>query len=276
MTTKFCVVGSPIQHSFSPAIHKAAYSLLGLDFDFDKLEVPPGRLKGVLEDKSISGLSVTMPLKYEAFRLAETSSVEALKTGVANTLLRSSNGWIGHNTDVHGFEKCFRQVPAAESITIVGSGATARSAVLAMSRVFPSAKLSVVGRSMQSVSDLLEAISAFGMDASEVKPDTSSVVHADLVVSTVPGSAFSQLWENLGPDTGATRGFLFDVAYDPWPSRACQAWGENTISGLELLIWQAIEQVKLFATSVGSVIQADDQELYLAMKTAAAQQLGLK
>jgi shikimate dehydrogenase len=69
---------------------------------------------------------------------------------------------------------------------------------------------------------------------------------------------------------------LFDVAYDPWPSPASKVWGDNSISGLELLIWQAIEQVKLFANSRGKAVEVHDQELYLAMKAAAATQTGLK
>ena len=276
MTTNFCVVGSPIQHSLSPVIHRAAYSLLGLHFSYDKLEIPRGELKSVLGDESISGLSVTMPLKYEAFELADRCTSEATLTGVVNTLVRSSAGWTGHNTDVQGFEKVFQLIPGAESITILGSGATARSAALAISRVFPKAKLSVVGRTAQSVTDYVKKIIGFGVEASVAPAELASVTDADLVVSTVPGSAFAELWAKLDSGTKSNPGFLFDVAYDPWPSPASQAWGVNSISGLELLIWQAIEQVKLFVDSSGMAVEVHDQELYLAMKVAAAGQTGLK
>ena len=274
MTTKFCVVGSPIQHSLSPVIHRAAYSLLGLNFSYDKLEVPSGELGKVLEDESISGISVTMPLKYEAFELAKRCTSEATKTGVVNTLVRSSDGWIGHNTDVHGFEKVLQLIPAAQSITILGSGATARSAALAISRAFPKARLFVVGRTLQSVTDYVENIAVFGVEASVAPADPSSVVDVDLVISTVPSNAFAELWGRVSSAAQTSRGFLFDVAYDPWPSPASKAWGDNSIAGLELLIWQAIEQVKLFAESNGEAVEMHDQELYLAMKAAAAEQTG--
>lgn len=276
MANNFCVVGSPIQHSLSPAIHRAAYSLMGIDFSYSRLEVPNGGLRNVLQDKAISGLSVTMPLKYEAFDLAESCTTDATMTGVVNTLVRSSTGWIGHNTDVHGFEKVFQVFPTAKSITILGSGATARSAALAISRVFPKARIFVVGRTAQSVNDYVEKISSFGVEASVAAAEISSVTDVDLVVSTVPGSAFAELWEKLGSGSRAGKGFLFDVAYDPWPSPASKAWGDNSISGLELLIWQAIEQVKLFADSRGKAVEVHDQELYLAMKAAAATQTGFK
>jgi shikimate dehydrogenase len=276
MTTKFCVVGSPIDHSLSPVIHRAAYSLLGLDFSYEKLDVTIGKLKAVLEDKSLAGVSVTMPLKYEAYNLADTCTLEATKTGVVNSLVRSSVGWVGHNTDVIGFGKSFQPVPAARTITILGCGATARSAALAISRAFPWAEVFVVGRNALSVREFIEQINAFGIKASVLPPEPSSVLSADLVISTVPGSAFGELWGKLGSDTTANRGFLFDVAYDPWPSPASQAWGDNSISGLELLIWQAIEQVKLFAESKGYAVEVDDQELYFSMKAAVTEQSGLK
>jgi shikimate dehydrogenase len=275
MTNRFCVVGSPIIHSISPVIHKAAYDLFDLDFSYDKVEVPLGKLADFLEDNLFSGISVTMPLKYEAFGIAESCSFEAASTKVVNTLVRSSDGWNGHNTDVRGFEKCFLQIPSVDSISILGSGATARSAALAMSRTFPSAKLSVIGRNSESVKEFLSATASFGIEASEVLVEPSSVIGSDLVVSTVPGSAFSELWQKVGQDPNPREGFLFDVAYNPWPSPASIAWGENTISGLELLIWQAIEQVKLFAQAKGYMVEVDDQELYSSMMTAVTQESGL-
>jgi len=276
MTSKFCVVGSPIKHSLSPVIHKAAYAHLGLDSSYERMEVPLGGLGAVMEDLAFSGLSVTMPLKYEAFELSDSYSPEAEKTGVVNTMIRSLNDWVGHNTDVFGFEKCFNQVSDPQRIVIVGSGATARSAALAISRVFPAAKLSVVGRTASSLVDFTGFVNGLGISSEVLEPEVSSLVGADLVVSTVPAGAFTELWEQLGATTSANGGFLFDVAYDPWPSLASQAWAGKTISGLELLVWQAIEQVKLFADSTGQSVPIVDQELYESMIGAVADQSGLK
>lgn len=276
MTNKFCVVGSPIKHSLSPIIHKAAYSHLGLDFSYERIEVLLGGLRFVMEDQSISGFSVTMPLKYEAFDFSDSCSIEAEETGVVNTLIRSSNGWVGHNTDVFGFVKCFNQVPEPQSITILGSGATARSAALAISRVFPTAKLSVVGRSTSSLVEFTGYLNGLGISSEVLAPEPASIVGADLVVSTVPAGAFSQHWDQLGAVATASEGVLFDVAYDPWPSLASQAWRGKTMSGLELLVWQAIEQVKLFADSTGHSVPIVDQELYESMIDSVADQSGFK
>jgi shikimate dehydrogenase len=276
MTSKFCVVGSPIKHSLSPVIHKAAYTHLGLDFSYERIEVPLGGLGAVMEVQAFSGLSVTMPLKYEAFELSDSYSPEAERTGVVNTLVTSSNGWVGHNTDVLGFAKCFNQVPDPQIVTIVGSGATARSAALAISRVFPAATLSVVGRTASSLVEFTGYLNGLGISSEVLEPEASSLVGADLVVTTVPAGAFTELWDQLGASTSGNRGILFDVAYDPWPSPASRAWAGKTISGLELLIWQAIEQVKLFADSTGHWVSIVEQELYESMIGAVAEQSGFK
>ena len=268
MTSKYCVVGSPIQHSLSPIIHQAAYSHLGFDFSYDRSEVPQGQLVDFLQGSDLSGLSVTMPLKYEAFALSSSCSDEANKTAVVNTLIRTSDGWFGHNTDVGGFIRCFREIATATSITLIGSGATARSAALAIAAVFPKAEVSVLGRSKESVKDLIELVTSFGLKALATDVDPSTVLNSDLVVSTVPGSAFSELWEQISSGSTKKDATLFDVAYDPWPSLASRAWGSNSISGLELLIWQAIGQVRLFAEAKGLIVEAADSELYGVMKAA--------
>jgi shikimate dehydrogenase len=142
--------------------------------------------------------------------------------------------------------------------------------------VFPAAKLSVVGRTASSLVEFTGYLNGLGFSSEVLEPEASSLVGADLVVSTVPAGAFTELWDQLGASTSANRGFLFDVAYDPWPSLASRAWAGKTISGLELLIWQAIEQVKLFVDSTGHLVPIVDQELYESMIGAAADQSGFK
>lgn len=276
MTTELCVVGSPIQHSLSPVIHSAAYSFLGLDFSYDKQELVKGGLSKVLSDGPFSGVSVTMPLKYEAFDCASGVDELAGQTGVVNTLVKQPLGWFGYNTDVSGFVKCFRQLDGIEAITMLGSGATARSAGLAISQAFPTSKVMVVGRNSGSVDGVVSLLSGFGLETSSAGSSWDALSNSDLVISTVPGGAFAELWGQVGSAKDAPRGVLFDVAYDPWPSTAAASWGPNSISGLELLIWQAVEQVKIFSQSFGGSVAVGDDELYKVMKAAIHEQSGLR
>jgi len=271
MKNRFGVAGSPIQHSLSPAIHQAAYSHLGLDFSYDRFEVRQGELGNFLDDEALSGLSVTMPLKDEAFELATERSSEAAKTGVVNTLIRTSDGLVGHNTDVVGFKKCFSKVSIPTAITLIGSGATSRSAALALSEVFPGSNVAVMGRTSQSVLNLVDLVRSYGLNAHVANLDASALASSDLVVSTVPGSALADLWEEVSTITIGEHATLFDVAYEPWPSLASKAWGPKCISGLEMLIWQGIEQVKLFANSQNYLVKATDSELYGVMKASVAE-----
>jgi shikimate dehydrogenase len=272
MTSKFGVIGSPIRHSLSPAIHKAAYTALGFDFSYDRSEVPAGDLAEFLAQNSFAGLSVTMPLKYEAFSVSDEHSREAKETSVVNTLVKNDGKWIGHNTDVAGFRGIFNQLSEPSNVAVLGSGATARSAVFAISSAFPGAILSVMGRSSSSVEDLVSRAWEFGLDVKAKEPSTETLIGADLVVSTVPGDALGELWEQVSKVKPSAGSVLIDVSYNPWPSRASLAWSAQTISGLELLIWQAIEQVKLFAQSQGKQVGLGDQELYDLMIEAVSKQ----
>ena len=276
MTTEFGVVGSPIKHSLSPVIHSAAYLSLGFDFSYQKHEVSQGELAMFLNKSSLSGVSVTMPLKYEAYQFAASFDDYAARTGVVNTLVRGIGGWIGHNTDVSGFIECLKQVPEAGKITVLGSGATARSAALAISKVFPGADVLVVGRSAQSVDEVIDLLSGAGVKAAAASISPASVLSSDLIISTVPGSALEELWNEVANNATTTTGTLFDVVYSPWPSTASRSWGPRSISGLELLIWQAIGQVRIFAEASGDSISVADDELYKIMKAAIQEQSELK
>jgi shikimate dehydrogenase len=269
MTNKFCVVGSPIQHSLSPVIHQAAYEAIGLDFSYERHEVAQGNLSEFLTKNGYSGVSVTMPLKNEAFSIASEHSEEALQTSVVNTMVRSRDAYVGYNTDVAGFIGIFGQISAPSSISLIGSGATARSAALAISRSFPGSELSVLARSEASSTDLVLLARGFGLEAQSGIASGESLVESDLVVSTVPGNAFGDLWHQVSGSSRSAQGVLVDVTYNPWPSVASSAWTGHSFSGLELLIWQAIEQVKLFADSQGKSIDTSNKELYEIMMQAA-------
>ena len=106
------VIGSPISHSKSPAIHAAAYRVLKLDWSYSAIEIEQGQLAGFLDglDDTWLGLSVTAPLKEEASEFAAGSLERAL--GSANTLVRTPSGWQAFNTDVFGSAP-IRAVPSS-------------------------------------------------------------------------------------------------------------------------------------------------------------------
>ena len=271
MTSKFAVVGSPIEHSLSPVLHTAAYKLLGLDWNYTKNLVEEGSLSQFLATSDLSGVSVTMPLKLEAFELAVSRDQAATLTGVANCLLASDSGWVAANTDVYGITQALASIDRPNRVVLIGSGATARSAIAALSQIFPNAALEIVSRNSAKSSEIADFARSLGLAAVVAQIDIASIASADLVVSLVPPGAFEQMWTDLSRAQHAKGGWLFDVSYNPWPSTAAIAWDSKlVISGLEMLIWQAIKQVELFSDSIQSSVTIDKEKLYAVMKEAVS------
>jgi shikimate dehydrogenase len=133
---KCAVVGSPISHSRSPILHRAAYAALGLtDWTYERVELGIAELADWLAglDQSWRGISVTMPLKQRALTCADSASELATTLGAANTLVRTARGWTAHNTDVAGLLSAVRDAGAESgSATITGGGGTAAAAVAAL------------------------------------------------------------------------------------------------------------------------------------------------
>lgn len=255
MSRHLAVVGSPISHSKSPTIHAAAYSVLNLDYDYAKVLVEKNHLMQFVETLSSEwiGLSVTAPLKAEALRLAKNCDETSRVTGASNTLLRTSDGWSAFNTDVFGMQKALSEagVASVKTASVIGTGATATSAVLAISRSFPDATLLLAGRNRVALEKLREFARDLGFRKVATARMRKALTKSDLVVSSLPAGALDSEIESLRKSKlSGPRGVFFDVAYDPWPSPAAHLWnaeGFSTISGVEMLLWQAIGQVRIFS-----------------------------
>lgn len=245
------VLGSPIAHSLSPALHTAAYAAAGLtQWSYVAIEVAEADLGSVVAglDDSWRGLSLTMPLKEAAFALATEVSPVARAAHAINTLVRRDDGgWDGDNTDVHGIVAALGGVEHGGRARILGAGATARSAVLAL-RELGVDRLDVAARRADAAESLVGLARRQGVQARAVPLGEWAFAAPPLVVSTVPVGAGPALADLLTPAQG--RGLtLFDVVYAPWPSPLAAAVldaGGSVVSGLEMLIHQAARQVELF------------------------------
>jgi shikimate dehydrogenase len=247
VTTRCGVAGSPIAHSLSPVLHRAAYAHLGLDWEYERHEVSETRLGAFLDglDGTWRGLSLTMPLKHEAVRLATDVSPLARRVGAANTLLLDGSRRYAENTDVPGLVDALRErgVEKADHATVVGGGATAASAVAALAGF--AGRVEVVVRNPDRAAEVLGVADAVGI-ACRVVPwsDAVGALAAPLVVATTPKGAA----DALSASVPAEPGVLFDVLYDPWPTPLAAAWeaaGGRVLGGLDLLIHQAVLQVEL-------------------------------
>ncbi|HWU58373.1 MAG TPA: shikimate dehydrogenase [Microbacteriaceae bacterium] len=270
------VLGSPIAHSKSPVLHAAAYTVLGLDWRYELHEVVPETLPEFIasRDAAWRGLSLTMPLKKTVLPLVDSLDRVATLTGAANTLLfeRSSDGkrvLRGFNTDVSGI---VRALSAAGKQTcriaqIVGGGATAASTIAAVAEL--GAEHAVVSVRDPARSAGLEALAReVGLTIDLRRLSAGSEASADLVISTLPGGADSGLQFSTEQQRSA---LLFDVAYDPWPSLAATEWaaaGGEVLSGLAMLVHQALLQVRIFVAGDALEPLPDEDRVLGAMLAA--------
>jgi shikimate dehydrogenase len=241
------VLGHPIAHSLSPVLHLAAYAELGLDWSYDRVDVTGESLGAFLEslDASWSGLSLTMPLKHDVLALLDDIDPVALATGAVNTVVLAGGRRSGFNTDVDGIVASLDETDAGRGPGVVlGAGATARSAVAAFA-ARGTTQVTAHVRRPEAAADLARAATAVGVEL-DVRPwsEAAGSLGADVVVSTVPCGAADELAAAV-PDAPGT---LLDVVYDPWPTALAAAWQEHggaVASGLELLLHQAVRQVRL-------------------------------
>jgi shikimate dehydrogenase len=243
------VLGSPIAHSLSPALHSAAYAHLDLDWTYAALLVDSDGLEQFIDslDKSWRGLSLTMPLKRTVVPLVDSLDYWAQLSGVANTLVLDPRRRLGFNTDAPGAMAAVRERlgDPVRSAVVVGGGATATSVLLALVELgCTTARLLV--RDIDRAEKTVAAVRAHPRSP-EISVSTiagATEIEADIVVSTVPAAA--QAPELLAACAGASA--VFEVVYDPWPTplaRAALDSGRALVSGLDLLAHQAVLQVDL-------------------------------
>lgn len=265
------VLGHPIAHSLSPALHRAAYAYLGeANLEYDRRDTLPDDLPAIMrgvrnpagteEAPYIAGLSVTMPLKTAVIKYCDELSETARVTGAVNTVYPRGEKVLGDNTDVIGIVNALLHAglkpnPERDEPAVIGGGATAISALTALHKL-GYRRASVYARSLHKLGDLQAVAERLGVQLSTVAlaefPAEQKARRHNPVISTLPARAADDWAPQLADPAGASathRPVLLDVAYNPWPSVLASAWeasGGAVVSGLEMLLYQAVEQVLLF------------------------------
>ncbi|KIS27180.1 shikimate dehydrogenase [Arthrobacter sp. SPG23] len=261
MTLKAAVLGHPIGHSKSPALHRAAYARLGVDVEYSAIDVTvadlPAFMASVRDEPGWRGLSVTMPLKTAM--VSEVDEVRGVAgiLGVVNTVVFEADGAsvrrIGYNTDVAGIVNAVQHagVVSAPSAVVLGGGGTAAAAIAALKDLgAPSADVFV--RDVGRAAEARAASEGVGLSVRilPLSGAAAAMAAADVVITTLPPRGADALADELAALGTRTPGVLLDVAYDPWPSRIASVWqdgGGAVVPGLEMLLYQAVEQVRFFS-----------------------------
>ena len=255
------VLGSPIAHSLSPVLHRAAYEELGLTgWSYDRFEIDEAALPGFLKElgPEWAGLSLTMPLKRAVIPLLDEISETAASVEAVNTVVLGEDGRrVGDNTDIPGMVAALRErgIEQVDSAAILGAGATASSALAALARVCTGEVVAYV-RSEARAAEMRQ----WG-ERLEVEIRTADWAEADralrapLVIATTPAGTTDALAAAV-PERPVT---LFDVLYDPWPTPLAARWsmyGGAVVSGLDLLVHQAVLQVEQMTGRAPAPVEA--------------------
>lgn len=266
------VWGDPIAHSKSPALHTAAYQKLSLDWHYGRRQVDAAAFGAALEslDASWRGLSLTMPLKTLAFQSAAECDRHSTLTGVANTLVFTETGTQAFNTDVGGLVRALREdgIDTASTARIIGAGATATSALIALSEL-GAQQVEVIARRPAALEPLRALGEQLGVRVKGKGFDAEQFAPVNVSVATLPGEV--SLAESATVALATSGGHLFDVVYGHWPTPLSAAWeaaGHTASSGIGMLLHQALLQVRVFTSGEIDAPLSEEPAVLAEMRSA--------
>lgn len=249
------IVGWPVEHSLSPAIHNAAFAAAGLDWAYVPLPVPPEGLSEALTGLAalgFRGVNVTMPHKTETADLLEELSEDAQLLRAVNTIVVRGGTLEGHNTDAPGFGRFLRRDagfdPAGAEALIYGAGGAARACALALARAGVG-RITVAVRDVARAAPLASIVRSVGVPLAVVRPGDVEDSVADLVVNATPVGApgaepAHPALPRLGPGV-----LVVDLLYDPPTTdlqRRAREAGATAVGGLGHLLEQAALSFELW------------------------------
>lgn len=250
------VIGSPVAHSLSPAIHRAAFAAAGLDWSYVAFDVAAGRGSGALaamRSLGIAGYSVTTPLKDEIAAAVDELAPQAATLGAVNTVVSDDGRLVGHSTDGDGLVASLAAegVELAERrVVVVGAGGAARSVIVAVAAAGAS-EVAVVNRSSErreAAASLADA--AWAVDAADVD---ETIAAAAVVINATSVGFGASVDDNHAVPLDArllgSRPVVVDLVYHPLETpllRAAAAAGCTVVDGLGMLIHQAVLQQQLW------------------------------
>jgi len=250
--TKVCgVIGDPVGHSVSPAMHNAAFKKLGLDYLYLPFQVNKEEVNKAIDGMralNIRGLNVTIPHKTTVIPFLDRLDPLAEKIGAVNTIVNDDGILTGYNTDATGFLQAMLEKevnPEGKSIVVLGAGGASRGISFILAE--KDNHLVILNRRLEKAEDLARRISQLAKNevkALELKAENLALVleKADVLVNTTSVGMLPSTGETPVP-AGLLKPALvvFDIVYNPLKTRLlreAEVAGARTISGIEMLVWQ--------------------------------------
>jgi len=251
------LVGYPVEHSMSPAMHNAAFKALGLDAEYKLAPVEPGQLGAFIEklrEGDVLGANVTIPHKVEVMRHLDQVDETANAIGAVNTVVNRDGRLTGYNTDATGGVKALTEEYGGlngRNVTILGAGGASRAITYQISRV--DCRVTVLNRSVEKARKLVD----------DLRPTASAelrygglnqlpgvIVGTDALINTTPVGMSPKTSDSPVPEELLHDGlFIYDVIYNPIKTKLlkdAEAKGARTLSGVKMLVYQGAEAFRMW------------------------------
>ncbi|MEW5898961.1 MAG: shikimate dehydrogenase [Bacillota bacterium] len=270
-TTKVCgLFGDPVEHSFSPAMHNAAFSSLGLDYVYVPFLVAPadlGQALAAVRALNLAGVNVTVPHKEKVLPFLDELAPEAEIAGAVNTIVRQEGRLIGHNTDGAGFLRALAIetgfAPEGKNVLVLGAGGAARAVSAALARA-GAREIRIAGRTAQKAAELAREINERVRGRAQAirwgeEDLLESLPEVQLVIQATPVGMHPRLEDCPPfPFQGLRSGHLVcDLIYHPpltkFLARA-KAAGARILNGLGMLLYQGVLAFELW-TGVSAPVE---------------------
>ena len=252
--TRICgLIGNPIGHSMSPAMHNAAFSSMGLDYIYLPFRVEGDKLASAIDGLrafNMRGLNVTIPYKVAVIPFLNELESLAQKIGAVNTIVNDNGILKGYNTDAGGFLKALIEKgvePQGKKVVILGAGGAARA--ISFTLADRGAELVILNRQLEMdwAVELAGSVSQFSAREAKALELNDNNLSAVLESTNILVNATSV---GMSPDISQTPVpakllkpglVVFDVVYNPVKTRLlaeAEAAGAETIDGIDMLVWQ--------------------------------------
>jgi len=251
------LVGYPVEHSMSPAMHNAAFKALGLDAEYKLAPVEPGQLGAFIEklrEGDVLGANVTIPHKVEVMRHLDQVDETAHAIGAVNTVVNRDGRLTGYNTDATGGVKALTEMYGGlngRNVTTLGAGGASRAITYQISRV--DCQVTVLNRSVEKARKLVD----------DLRPTASAelrygglnqlpgvIVGTDVLINTTPVGMSPKTSDSPVPEELLHCGlFVYDVIYNPIKTKLlkdAEAKGARTLSGVKMLVYQGAEAFRMW------------------------------
>ena len=267
---KFAVIGNPIKHSLSPALHNWVFKSLGIDAEYEEKRVFQNQLAGIISDLhcgKLDGINVTIPHKENIMQYLDEINPRAKSIGAVNLIMKNGNKLVGNNTDWFGLTMALKKNgidPSGKEVIVLGAGGAARSIIFAIKQSGVK-NIVLLNRTLQKAEKLQDEI----VFPSSLEDSVMVIKNDSIIINT---TSMGMQSEQSPLDLGLLHEnqILIDVIYTPLETaflKFGKKIGAKTLNGLDMFIYQALASLDLwFGEDISMQVNFTHLKTYLENK----------